>query len=158
MREVQPPNDFSEFPRPWVFLAGSIEMSTAEEWQNKVITIMQDRSGTLLNPRRTDWDASWKPEASNEQFRKQVEWELKGQEEADIVFMYFDPKTKSPITLLELGLLARDRRRLQRSVVCCPEGFWRKGNIDIICDRYKIWRMSSFEKAIDKLGGWVGAY
>ena len=23
-------------------------------------------------------------------------------------------------------------------MVCCPEGFWRKGNIEMVCDRYKI--------------------
>ena len=48
--------------------------------------------------------------------------------------MYFDPETKSPITLLELGLYARSGKL----VVCCPHGFWRRGNVDIVCDRYGV--------------------
>jgi hypothetical protein len=48
--------------------------------------------------------------------------------------MYFDPNTKSPISLLELGLFAQSKKL----IVCCPRGFWRKGNVDITCDRYGI--------------------
>jgi hypothetical protein len=52
---------------------------------------------------------------------------------ADIIAMYFDGETKSPITLLELGLHARDNL-----FVCCSEKFWRFGNIEVVCDRYDI--------------------
>ena len=48
--------------------------------------------------------------------------------------MYFDPETKSPISLLELGLFANSGK----IHVICPEGFWRKGNVDIVCDEYNI--------------------
>ena len=43
------------------------------------------------------------------------------------------PGTKSPITLLELGLHAG--KNPQKLVVCCPDGYWRKGNVDIVCRR-----------------------
>lgn len=43
-------------------------------------------------------------EASNPQFRQQVEWELNALSVADLIVFYFDPATRSPITLLELGL------------------------------------------------------
>jgi len=55
--------------------------------------------------------------------------------------MYFDSNTKSPITLLELGLFTKVDKHLgttQKVVVCCPEGFYRKGNVDIVCERYNI--------------------
>jgi hypothetical protein len=55
-------------------------------------------------------------------------------ENADLIALYFDPKTKSPISLLELGLFANSKKL----VVCCPEGFWRKGNVDVVCERYGI--------------------
>lgn len=42
---------------------------------------------------------------------------------ADTVVIYFDPKTLSPITLMELGIVS--------------EGFWRKGNVDILVSRMK---------------------
>jgi hypothetical protein len=48
--------------------------------------------------------------------------------------MWFAPETQAPITLLELGLHARGGRL----VVGCPDGFWRKGNIEIVCARYAI--------------------
>jgi hypothetical protein len=43
--------------------------------------------------------------------------ELSAMEMAHIIIMYFDPNTKSPISLLELGLNARE----QKLVVLCPE-------------------------------------
>jgi hypothetical protein len=46
--------------------------------------------------------------------------------------MYFVPGTISPISLMELGLFAN------KCVVYCPEGFERKGNVDIVCQRYNI--------------------
>jgi hypothetical protein len=67
-------------------------------------------------------------------FREQVEWELDGLERADLIAMWFAPQTKSPITLLELGLTARSGRLL----VGCPDAFWRKGNIEVVCERYGV--------------------
>jgi hypothetical protein len=55
-------------------------------------------------------------------------------EQADIILIYFKAGSQSPISLLELGLYARSGKL---SVVC-EEGFWRKGNVDIVCDRYAI--------------------
>jgi hypothetical protein len=128
-----------------VFLAGSIEMGTAEEWQTRVINSFDDVKYdiTFLNPRRTDWDSSWEQTIKNDQFREQVEWELEALEKADYVFLYLSPGTKSPISLLELGLFGKDKK----ITVCCPEGFWRKGNVDIVCKRYKISLFNDFEFA-----------
>jgi hypothetical protein len=61
--------------------------------------------------------------------------------------MYFSPETKSPISLLELGLHAES----SRMVVCCPPGFWRKGNVDIVCTRYNIPLFNDMESAINGL-------
>ncbi len=43
----------------------------------------------------------------------------------------------SPITLLEFGL-ATQLTDVADVIVCCPEGFWRKGNIEIMCNFYNI--------------------
>lgn len=84
----------------------------------------------------------------NPQFKEQVVWELSALELADIVVFYFDPKTMSPISLLELGLFART----QKKVICvCPEGFWRKGNVDIVCERYGVEQAASIEALIARL-------
>src|SRR5207302_8762032 len=106
------------FGGPSVFLAGSIEMGTAEDWQAQLTEALRDLDGVVLNPRRDEWDASWVQSVENPQFREQVEWELDGLERASVVAMYFAPTTRAPITLLELGLSARSGK----TVACCPEG------------------------------------
>jgi len=63
--------------------------------------------------------------------------------------MYFDPNTKSPITLLELGLFTVvDRVVKQKIIVCCPTGFWRKGNVDVVCRRYGIKQVPNFPSLV----------
>ncbi|KOY87260.1 hypothetical protein AD998_14865 [bacterium 336/3] len=141
------------FSTPSVFLAGSIEMGKAIDWQQEVIKQLTDAqwNGAVLNPRRADWDSSWEQKIENPKFREQVEWELEGLEKATLIIFYFAPKTYSPITILELGLFAQNKE----CVVCCPEGFWRKGNIDIVCARYGVPQVQTIEeltKAILELG------
>jgi DNA-binding transcriptional ArsR family regulator len=130
---VKAPAPFVNSPRPWVFLSGSIEQGEAEQWQTRVEADLADLPGTILNPRRDDWDASWVQSIGNLQFRQQVEWELEGLERADLIAIYFSPTTKSPITLLELGLAVASRADV---AVCCPSGFWRRGNVEVVCMRY----------------------
>lgn len=124
-----------------IFLAGSIEMGKAIDWQSWLIEQLQTDNFTLLNPRRAAWDASWEQSIDNPVFAEQVHWELDGLEIADLIVMYFAPNTQSPITLLELGLFAHSKK----IIVCCPDGFWRKGNVDIVCQRYGIEQVDNLE-------------
>jgi hypothetical protein len=117
-----------------IFLAGSIEMGAAEDWQRQVESALDDLPVVILNPRRDAWDASWVQSIDDPQFREQVEWELEAQERANVIGTYFSPATKAPVTLLELGLFARSGKL----VVCCPGGFWRKGNVEVVCARYGV--------------------
>lgn len=121
-----------------IFLAGSIEQGIAENWQEVIIEAFPFNVD-FLNPRRDHWDDSWKQDLNNPNFYEQVTWEMDMLDAADIIIMYFDPNTKSPISLLELGLYAKEQiHNNRRMMVCCPEGFWRKGNVDIVCQRYGI--------------------
>jgi len=142
MQEIKPLQEIPTQSKSFtVFLSGSIEMGTAADWQADLVNELKDVPNlVLLNPRRDDWDSSWEQSIDNSQFREQVEWELHGMELADAVVFYFVPYTKSPITLLELGLTAHSK---SNAAVCCPEGFWRKGNVDIVCRRYGINMVSS---------------
>ncbi len=117
-----------------VFLAGSIEMGQAEQWQAALENALADLDIVILNPRRDAWDATWEQTIANAQFREQVEWELAAQEQASVIAMYFAPATRAPVTLLELGLFARSGK----VVVCCPDAYWRKGNVEIVCRRYQV--------------------
>lgn len=130
-----------------IFLAGSIEMGLAEDWQKKTSDIFKDYNLTFLNPRRDNWDSTLTQEMMNKEFSYQVNWEMDNLDECDIIFMNILPDTKSPITLLELGLHA-DSKKI---IVCCPDGFWRKGNVEIVCSRFNIPLYNNFEEAIEKL-------
>lgn len=129
-----------------IFLAGSIEMGSAENWQREAENFFReyDQNITIFNPRRDDWDSSWAQDFQNPQFYQQVNWELTALDSADIIIMYFSPGTKSPISLLELGLYARTGKLK----VCCPSGFWRKGNVDIVCEKYGIPNYGNFKKLL----------
>ncbi len=143
MNIIKPPNPLYVTGKS-VFLAGSIEMGTAEDWQHKIQNLLGDESITIFNPRRDDWDSSWVQSIDNHKFREQVEWELSAMELADIIAMYFDPASKSPISLLEFGLFGRTGKM----IVCCPDGFWRKGNVDIVCNRYGILQVPTIEDLV----------
>lgn len=135
-----------------VFLAGSIEQGSAEKWASLVVQEMRKSDNIKLdivfyNPRRDDWDSSWEQKESNNQFNSQVNWELNRLEECDIIFMYLSPETKSPISLLELGKFA-GRKQM---VVCCPKTFWRRGNVEILCNRENVPLFEDLESAIGAL-------
>lgn len=132
---------------PKVFLAGSIEQGTAELWQEYVVNLLGDNEIVVFNPRRKVWDATLSQDIQNDIFREQVEWELDALDTANYILFYFDPNTKSPITLLELGLHAHSNK----CIVVCPEPFWRKGNVDIVCNRYNILQYDTLDHAIQYL-------
>lgn len=130
--------------RKSLFLAGSIEMGLAVDWQQEVKTRLGDVDVSIFNPRRDDWDTTWVQSKENIQFSNQVRWELHHIHNADVVFFYFAPKTMSPISLLELGLLLGrngeaegDSGHQVKIIVVCPDEFWRKGNVDITSDVFE---------------------
>lgn len=138
------------FTQPSVFLAGSIDQGRAAPWQQTVADALAACAVTILNPRRDDWDASWEQRMDHPQFVAQVTWELDAQERADLIAMYFAPDSYAPITLLELGLFAASGRLL----VCCPPGYWRKGNVDLICARYGIAQAPTLAELCGSLVAW----
>jgi len=142
-QEAFPPKSIT-LDQPSVFLAGSIEMGKAEQWQQSVTKSLSDLPITVLNPRRLDWDPSLKQEIDCKPFKDQVDWELDYLEACDVIALYLQPGTRSPISLMELGLYAESRK----IIVCCPKGFWRKGNVDIICSRYDLKLVTTMEELI----------
>lgn len=125
-----------------VFLAGSIEMGVAEDWQSIIGKWFLSMGWNVFNPRRTDWDSSWIQSYENPQFNQQVSWELNALDKSDVILMYLDPNTKSPISLLELGLHATSKKLY----VVCPDGFWRKGNVEMVCSVYDIPLFNTLEE------------
>ena len=83
----------------------------------------------LFNPRQEHWDAT-----SPGEMDYQVRWELNRLEEADMIIMYILGSSKSPISLLEMGLHAKGGKM----TVICEEDFYRYDNVRITCDHYDV--------------------
>ena len=150
---MKPPRDSGKTKGNYrIFLAGSIEMGKAEDWQTKVQKELEDYDDLIIfNPRRDDWDNSWKQTIEDENFHGQVKWEHDHLEKADLIFLYFDPATKSPISMMELGLFA-DKKDM---IVVCPDGFWRKGNVEFVCKHYGIPLFDNLEDGIERLHQYI---
>ena len=114
-----------------VFLAGTIDMGNSSDWQSKVAERFEAVGGKwlLFNPRQKHWDASKTGEIDY-----QVNWELEHLEASDLIIMNILETSKSPISLLEMGLFARSGKMY----VVCPRGFYRYDNVRITCKHYGI--------------------
>jgi hypothetical protein len=146
-------------------ITGSIENGKAEEWQaafKAELEKMRPKHNVgLFNPRRDNWDASWTNTPNNFKNKKlvehnpllveQIEWELDHLEKAQLIVMYLQPGTISPISLLELGLFAKEVYRSEKQmIVFCPDGFHRKANVDVVCQYYDISMANSMDELIKK--------
>jgi hypothetical protein len=153
MKIITPPNEID-----WddadisIFLAGTIDNGAGVDWQKQFIEEIREfeeatprplnkHNVVLLNPRRDNWVSTVTQRKSDPMFREQVEWELDAQEKCSLIIMYFAPKSKSPITLMELGLFAG----IKNVIVGCPDDFWRKGNVEMVCERADVPLVSSLD-------------
>jgi len=118
-----------DMTKKYVFLGGSIENGKAMDWQTEMTEFYTSLGYGVFNPRRDDWDSTLKQDFSNPAFFQQVMWERNALDNADLILFYIDPATISPITLYEFG-----RYSISGKVtMVCPDGYFRKGNIDIAC-------------------------
>jgi len=136
---------------PSVFLAGTIDTGNSIDWQTD-LTKQLKLNSNIFNPRRDGWDDSWETTINSPQFNEQVNWELDALEESDIIAMYFADGSKSPISLLELGLFANQNTWADgpKLVVYCND-FYRKGNVDIVCQRYNIPVFTNYETWVQEI-------
>jgi hypothetical protein len=136
-----------EVKRTSVILYGGIQPEPA--WQTSLATSLSDLPIDILDPRRDDWDNTWVEDISFPKFKEQVEWEIEHAEVADVIVFYFPPGPKSltPVALLELGLHAGTGK----AIVCCPEGFYKRGNVQIVCMKYGIDLLDSLDDLKEKV-------
>ena len=135
--EVIKPLNQTKSKKVSIFLAGSIDMGAASFWQDRVIADLVEYDITIYNPRRDDWDSTWKQDpVPGTPFYDQVNWELEQLETSDIIVYYFADFSRSPITLLEFGLYAKNPRK--PVIVYCNNNFYRYGNVQITASRYDI--------------------
>lgn len=134
MNVIKPPDSINVENKTSVFLAGTIDNGESADWQTQIEKSLEGLDILIFNPRRDEWNSTWEQSISNPKFKEQVEWELNALELSTIIFLYFAPGSKSPISLLELGLHAAS----QKIIIVCPDAFWRLGNIEVVANRYNI--------------------
>lgn len=132
-----------------VFLGGSIAQDTAEKWQPKMVKALLEYDVAVLNPRRREWKGDMEQSVDNPEFVAQVLWEYRAMDKADVIVLYFAVGTPAPIVLQELGYYGAVRPK--NLVVCCPDGFWRKGNVEVFCMDKGIFLVKTFEKMMDEV-------
>lgn len=143
MKIIKPNSPIQVIDGISIFLAGTIDNGKSINWQLEMEDILKDYNVTLLNPRRDNWN----PNSSRAEMVKQINWEMDNLDKCDVIFMNILEESLSPITLLELGLYANSGKM----IVSCHEEFWRKINVDVVCDRFNIPRYDNFDDAITKL-------
>lgn len=119
-----------------IFLAGTIDNGNSYDWQNDVIKGFEKIDQelpyclTFYNPRRANWESN----ASKELLEEQIKWEQKHLDKSDMIIMILSDNSKSPITLLELGLYAQS----SKLIVFCTNKFYRFDNVRLTCEKYGI--------------------
>ena len=126
-----------------IFLAGTIDNGDSENWQDKLIWHMKNYHQSVnydsdesigdiivFNPRRENWNSN----ATIEEHQQQIKWEQDHLDNADLIIMYLADNSKSPISLLELGLYGPDGKM----IVFCTPNFYRYTNVKMTCDKYNI--------------------
>jgi len=137
-----------------IFLGGTIDNGNSEDWQSEVIksvnNISLQRQVYFYNPRRENW-----PSADNHrEIGKQIDWELFHLEKSDRIFMNILASSKSPISLMEIGLFARTGKL----IVFCPKSFYRYDNVMKICEKYNVtlYTTNNIEYITKKICEYVG--
>ena len=116
-----------------VFLAGTIDNGNSLNWQDKTIielTNLGINDIEIYNPRREHWN----PNPSKEDMEYQIKWEQNHLDKADVIAMVLLDNSKSPISLLELGLYAKSNKL----IVFCTPNFYRWDNVRLTCEKYNI--------------------
>jgi hypothetical protein len=117
-----------------VFLGGTIDDGKSINWQSELIGELNSCDTVhpiiVYNPRRSEWPSS----DDHSEIDKQIKWELSHLERADLIVMNILGNSKSPISLMEIGLFARENKLL----VFCPKDFYRYDNVRVVCGSYGV--------------------
>lgn len=134
---VYEPHEYCEKEPFKLFLAGTIDNGQSIDWQTQLIEELKTWENAfhplrlkVFNPRREHWPK----EEEKEEIHRQIQWELHHLELADLIVMNILGNSKSPISLMELGLFAKENKLM----VFCPKEFYRYNNVEEVCTKYRI--------------------
>ena len=117
-----------------LFLGGTIDNGESFDWQSALTDELCSSDTVhpimIYNPRRAEWANN----DDKEEIEKQINWELYHLERADLIVMNILGNSKSPISLMEIGLFAKEHKL----IVFCNPNFYRYDNVRIVCRMYNI--------------------
>ncbi|QBZ65005.1 hypothetical protein PoMZ_06708 [Pyricularia oryzae] len=118
-----------------VYLAGSTPGSGSADWREALVGSLAHLPVTWVDPSRPEWDESWREDYDHEPFREHVKWELDMKRRADLVVVHLAASSRPSDGLLELGEMAGARRRCK---VVCENGYQKRGDVVMLCQRHEI--------------------
>ena len=125
-----------------IFLAGTIDMGNSVDWQAETIRRFRERNDgryLFFNPRRTAG-----LDGTTGDMPYQIRWELEHLEKADLIVMNILGTSKSPITLLEMGIHIRSGKLH----VACEPSFYRYDNVKVTCEQYGVPLYASLDELL----------
>lgn len=130
---VHPPYRLDNFnlKRPFIFLSGTDDTECSPNWHDWVAQWLQNLPVTVFNPRGNGFN----PKSSKYTRNLLVDWEMDYINVADLIILYFYPGTLSTTSLLMLALYIGSKKSI---VVCCPNGYWKKKAVQVLCQRGSI--------------------
>lgn len=112
--------------KAYVFLAGSIDKNNSSNWRKKVIKQLETKAH-IFDPTNLNHDS-----LNNVEMKHHILWELKALEQADNILLNFLPNSKSPISLVELGMYVASNKL----IVVCPKEFYKSKYVYTLCEKY----------------------
>lgn len=140
-----------------IFLAGTIDNGYSANWQVLASNLIdkemketkkENKKVLIFNPRRDSWNNTWVNRIHNAEFYQQINWELDCIEKCSHLLFHIEEDSKSPITLMEIGLSIK----LDKPIfISCSPKFYRYGNIEVVCHKYGIPLFDDLPTAIKNL-------
>ena len=73
-------------------------------------------------------------------------------DDAELVFVYFASEGLSAVSMFEFGhCVAKVRNGTGRMLVCCEDGYARRGNVQIVCARHGIKLLETMENVVEEI-------
>jgi len=108
-----------------IFLAGSMDHRQEHSWRDEIIG--EFGSHHIFDPTHAQHD-----DLSNAELKHHIMWELEAMQQSDFILLNFLKDSKSPISLVELGLYAQSGKL----IVVCPQEFYKHNYVHILCEKY----------------------
>jgi hypothetical protein len=135
------------YERVPVFVAGGI--SNCPDWQTELIKLIDTDRFDVINPRRASGLGK-----TGKAARKQIEWEHRALESAQIVLFWFPKESICPISLFEYGkFLERACKEGIRLIGGCDQAYARAFDLDIQTQLAVEWATDD-EVAVDFVESW----